>query len=198
MKKETMKLAAKVYGHSVFSAVLSAIIYVSIITFTSLAADDEGIVPAGATLAGDIVALILQGVLFISFVYTDLWRQGDRDANAVSFGRMSYDKWRGLKVGLLAAAPSILTFVVLVAEKLFGFFPYYAAWYCIFHLCFYPIVAWSFGAPINVTTAGIGWSGIAGAGIPVLILPIVATVAYTLGYKQIAVGERLVYKNKKK
>lgn len=196
MNKESFKLSAKLYGHTVFVSVLSVIMYVSVTMLTLVFADDEGIVPAGAKLAGNILSLVLQGVLFISFTYNDLWRQGDRDANAVSFGRMAYDKWRGLKIGLTAAIPSILSFAVLIAEKALGFFPRYAAWYRVFHLSFYPFIVWCFGSEVARTTAEIGWGGILLAGIPVLVMPAVAVLAYYLGYKQIAVGERLIYKNK--
>lgn len=198
MNKETFKLAAKVYGHSVFSSVLCIIIYMSISMITYAAADAEGVVPGWAVTTGNVVSLLLQGMLLIAFVYGDLWRQGDKDANAVHFGRMEEDRLRGLKVGLIAAIPSVLSFVVLVAEKLLGFFPAYAGLYRLFHLSLYPIIVWAFGANVTATAAGIGWGGILLAGLPVLVVPVVALLAYELGYRQIILTEKLVYKNKKK
>lgn len=198
MDKNSFKLAAKLYGQSVFASVLSIIIYISVTMLTYMAADDEGIIPGWATTTGNVIALLLQGTLLCSFVYTDLWRQGDKDANAVHFGRIAYDKWKGLKVGLVASIPSFLTYVVLVAEKLFGFWQPYAGLYRIFHLTFYPIIVWAFGSNVTVGTAGIGWGGIALALIPVLVTPIVAVIGYGLGYRQIIVSEKLIYKDKKK
>lgn len=196
MKNETFKMVAKLYGRTVFSSVLCFFVYVSIMMMLAMTAKEGEAVSDGWLLAGNIVSLVLQTCIFVALIYSDVWLQGDRDRNAVNFGRMTADKWRGLKVGLLASIPAIVSFVLLVAEKLVGFWGAYATLYRLLHITFYPIMVWSMGVNVAATAAGVSWGGILAAGIPVLVLPVVTTVAYLLGYAQIALGERMVYKKK--
>ena len=201
MNKESVKLAAKIYGRTAFSGVLCFFIYLSLSVIATATAGKtpEGevkMVSAGVLLAVNIVALLFQGLLFCSMVYATMWTRGDKDNNAVRFKRMQEDKLKGLKIGLVAAIPSILSYVLLIAEKCFHFYPGYAALYRLLQMAFYPIVIWAFGSNVTLTTAQISWGSIALAGVPILILPIVAAVAYWLGYSEISLGERLVYSKK--
>lgn len=196
MKKETIKMAAKLYGRSVFSSVLCFFVYVSIMMMLSMTAEKDKIVSPGWMLAGNIVALVFQTCIFVALIYGDIWLKGDRDRNAVNFGHMEENKWRGLQAGLLAAIPSFLSFVLLVADKLVNFWGAYAMIYRLGQISFYPVMVWTMGVNVSVTTAGMSWGSILLSGIPVLALPLVTTVAYALGYAQIALGERLVYKKK--
>ncbi len=194
MNKGDIKQAAKLYGMTVISSFFNLLIYVSFVALTGIFADKETGVPAGMVTVANVVALVFQAMLFVMLVYGPMWKYGNHELNAVKFQHRAEDKARGLKIGLVAAVPSLLSFAVLVAEKLLGFWPAYAAVYRLGHLSLYPLVVWAFGANVSATTAGVTWGGIALAGVPVLVMPLVAAIAYRLGYADVLLAEKLVYK----
>ena len=194
MNKHDIKQAAKVYGMTVLSSFFNLLIYVSFVALTGIFADKDGNVSAGAVTAANVLALVFQAMLFVMLVYGPMWKYGNRELNAVKFGRRAEDKGRGLKIGLVAAVPSLISYAVRVAEKLLGFWPAYAAVYRLGHLSLYPLVVWAFGANVSATTAGVTWGGIALAGVPILVMPAVAAFAYRVGYADTLLSEKLVYK----
>lgn len=198
MNKENLKAALKLYGLSVLATVFNVLIYVSFVALTGIFADKEtGVDPALLT-AANVVTLIFQLLLFANILYSCAWQYGNKDLNAVKFNRMPEDKLRGLKIGLIASIPAFASFVLLVAEKLFGFWSGYTALYRLGHLGFYPAVIWSLGTDLSVTVAGIGWGGVLLAGLPILVLPLVAFIGYRIGYADILLAEKLVYKSQNK
>lgn len=74
--------------------------------------------PVGAEIALNVLSSILMLLLLAAFPYSIVWSKGDRDKNSVNFGHMQEDKLRGLKVGLMAAIPSAIGYIVLVLSKL--------------------------------------------------------------------------------
>ncbi len=197
MNKEDIKQAAKVYGLSVIGTFFNLLVYFSLTSLTMLLADGDGVVPAGATAAANVVALIFQMMLFVMIIYGSMWKYGNHDINATKYNRRSEDKNRGLKIGLVAAIPSILSYAVLLADKLFGFWPSCTVMYRIGHLALYPLVIWAFGADAGVSTAGVTWGNMVLAAVPVLVMPVVAAIAYRIGYADMLLMERIVYTNKK-
>lgn len=197
MKKDDIKQAAKLYGLSVIGTFFNVLVYFSLTSLTLLLADDKGVVPAGATAAAGVVALVFQLMLFVMIIYGPMWKCGNRDINAVKYGRRAEDKNVGLKIGLVAAIPSILTYVLLLADKLFGFWPTCTSMYRIAHLALYPLVVWAFGADAGVSTAGVTWGGMLLAAVPLLVMPAVAAIAYRIGYADMLLMERIVYTDKK-
>lgn len=198
MNKETINRAVKLYFSSYVAAIMGVFIYLSVGVLVSLAFPEGQKLSGTTAIVMNAISLFLQGGLFFVIVYGKQWEFGDKDSNAAQFGHVIGDKWRGLKVGLLAAIPSFVAWLVLVADKVFSFWPYTAAAYRVCQLGLYPVVVWSMGTVVTATTADVSWVGILCAGLPVLYMPVVATVGYYLGYRHIAVWERLVFQRKKK
>ena len=197
MNKDDVKQAAKLYGLTVVGTFFNLLVYFSLVSLTMLLADSDGVVPAGATAAANVVALFFQAMLFVMILYGPMWKYGNRDINTVKFNRRPEDKNRGLKIGLVAAIPSILSYVVLVADKLFEFWPSCTVMYRIGNLALYPLVVWAFGADAAVSTAGVTWGNMLLAGVPILVMPMVAAIAYRIGYADMLLMERVVYVHKK-
>ncbi len=197
MMKENIRQALKLYTRTIGAGIMSGIVYVSVsVIFVAIHGGEA--LGATAIVWRELVALVLQAILFGMIVYAKLWELGDKNQNAVSFGHMVGDPLRGLKIGLLASIPSLISFLALVADKLFGLWSGTAAVYRLCQLGLYPIVALSMGSVITVTTADVSWAGILCAGLPVLFVPAVAALAYYLGYRHILVWEKIVFVNKKK
>lgn len=196
--KKLLKRAVKLFGRTAFAGVLCFIVWVSIQMFLLATKPVGGAVTEGAALAGNIVTLVFQTAIFVVVVYNDVWKWGNKDRNRVNFGRMAPRPWYGFKVGLIANVPAMVTFVVLVLDKLIGVWDFFIILYRFFHMGFYPLVVWGLGQNMQLYIADVPWDGLWIAGIPALLLPLIATLAYRLGYEDINVGERLMYQNKNK
>ncbi len=130
-------------------------------------------------------------VLLTAFIYPKLWRIGAKDSNAVHFGRKPENVLYGLKVGLLASVPGVL---ILIAFLLFGGNVPVSA-YAFTNASFYTVIT-------SFIKAGVRFSQISVLKkvllfLPLLYVPAVSEAAYLLGYKDISLSEKLVYKNKK-
>lgn len=193
-----IKQAIRLYGRTILAGVLGTVIYLSIGILVSVVVPRGEPLSAAASFLMNLIALLLQGSIFFMLVFSGLWSLGDKESNAVQFGHMQATASRGFKIGCIASIPSVISFVVLVADKLFSFWEKSAMVYRICQVGLYPIIVWSMGPAASTTTAQLSWGQIIGAGIPVLFLPIVAGLSYYLGFKQIMVSDRLMFENKKK
>lgn len=139
-------------------------------------------------------------LLLAAFPYGILWSQGDRDRNSVQFGHMQADKWRGLKVGLIAAIPSALLYLFLLLSRLGLFWNKFVQLFQILNACFAPTINAIMRAQGHdiLTTADVGWGWILLLVFTVAVLPLVSWGSYALGYRQYSISEHLIYKNKKK
>ncbi len=137
------------------------------------------------------VALLLEMALLIWFIYPNMWARGDWDRNAVNFNRKAEDKLQGVKIGLLVATPGILLYIAFVVCHYFGVNTLPA--YNIANILFQPYFTLvnGFAFSINDVTGAELWL----MGLHLLILPIMCGVFYLLGYKQIFVNEKIIYKN---
>lgn len=193
-----IKQALRLYGRTILAGVLGAVMYVSVGVLISVVVPRGEPLSATALFLMNLIALILQGCIYFLLIYAGMWSLGDKEANAVQFGHMEATAARGFHIGCVAVTPSVLTFLVLLADKLFSFWPQCAAFYRLCHTALYPILAWSMGTVVSVTTAQLAWWQLLCAGIPILFLPLVAGLSYYFGFKHIVVSERIMFVNKKK
>ena len=193
-----IKQAIRLYGRTILAGVLGIVMYVSVGVLVSVAVPRGEPLSATATFLMNLIALVLQGSIYFLIIYAGMWSLGDKEANAVQFGHMQATAARGFHIGCVAAIPSVLTFLVLVADKVFSFWPLSAAIYRLCHTALYPILAWSMGSVVSVTTADLAWWQLLCAGIPVLFLPLAAGISYYFGFKHILVSDRLMFVSKKK
>lgn len=155
-------------------------------------------VPDGVALTMNILFQIFSLVILAAFPYRQLWAQGDHDRNEANFGHIQEDSLRGLKVGLIADIPAILVYVLLWLGKLGvpGLSNVHSL-YILFNSSFLPFCYQTIGRGLPSAT-GISIGSMLALALPVLFLPLVCHVAYTLGLHQFSVTEKLFYKNKKR
>ncbi len=145
------------------------------------------------TATWDVIAQICILVMMGVFVYNELWKTGFKDMSFVQRGDIKEDKLKGLKIGLLTASPSI----VLLAALVIGRTTFAKG---------ISVANFSLVNP-HLNRALYLLSGCKGAYISelevwqiivmfmlLLIIPLIATIAYILGYKSIVVSEKLIYK----
>lgn len=132
-------------------------------------------------------------MLLICFIYPNLWQLGTKDSNLVKFKHEKEDKLKGLKIGLISVVPIYIFLLCPVAAKIFGFN---------FSPLLFKTLNPSFFSLIEVILNGArtvaelsAWRYILLMLLP-LIIPAVSAAAYILGYKNISVGEKMIYKKK--
>lgn len=135
---------------------------------------------------GQALIAVVSIFFYLSFVYSGAWNQGFKDANYVKFGHIVENKNRGLLCGALAMIPNVIVALV-----------YYIGRYAIGGLTFtyinvgtrlyflpllVPFDLWLESFPPLVAIAAVA------------MLP-AAFLGYRLGYADLSILERLIYKN---
>ncbi|MBQ6825035.1 MAG: hypothetical protein IJP34_00045 [Clostridia bacterium] len=134
-------------------------------------------------------------ILSASIIYPEIWHFGFKNLNAVSFKREKEDKLKGLKIGLIAIIPAVvfLVFIFITKNNLLKGFP--IAYYRLANAFSYGFSQLICGDKIMANELNIlQYLGLLSLQ---LIIPIITTIAYLLGYKNISIGEKLIYKKNK-
>ncbi|MCI9413718.1 MAG: hypothetical protein HFJ79_00880 [Clostridiales bacterium] len=145
----------------------------------------------------DVLSSVLMILLLIAMPYSVLWKQGDRDSNAVHFGRMEEDRLRGLKVGLLAGLPSFAAYLLLLVSKLGLLLPNFLVYYRLGNVPFLPLINRMVPASTAIT-AEVPWTVMLVILLTLAVVPLTAVIAYRWGYRHFSLSEVLTYKKKKK
>lgn len=141
-----------------------------------------------------IVSEVFCFLLLCGFIYPELWQRGTKDSNLVKFKHKNEDKLKGFKIGAVATVPNYLFLVFLVIAKL-GVLPSFpVALYKCLNSSVYSFIQVITGSAVAVSDLT-AWR-LALLFILPLLIPAVSGISYILGYKNISVGEKLVYKKK--
>ncbi len=145
----------------------------------------------GGKIALYTVIQLLALAIVTSFIYPKLWQMGCRDSNLVRFKHKEPDNLRGLKIGLLSVIPNVLTNIVLIifAGKLS------IGMYALLNANIYSLLVGIGGFTGNIKDLAI-WQIILMLMCHIFV-PLVAYISYLLGYKDISLFEKAVYKKKK-
>lgn len=183
-------------------------------TYTHFAADGEDAKKADYEEKGYIVAtentrtaiskggnaayyIVLQTIciiLIIGFIYHPLWHIGAKDSNAVNFNRRKEDVFRGLKIGILGTVPLFLLMAIIL---IFGKNVFNIGFLSMIFAQYHSFIRIISGSVLLVKDLAI-WQSLL-MFLPLLIVPLVAFIAYLLGYKDISLSEKLIYtKNTKR
>lgn len=133
--------------------------------------------------------LIILIILF-AFIYSQLWKKGNKDFQNVKLGRVTEDKLRGLKIGIIASVPQIIVFICLIIIPNFKTAFYKIANYHFFITNNAIIGEAKLASDLEITQYLLLF-------LPFLVLPIAAAVSYIIGYRDISFSEKLIYKKTK-
>lgn len=142
-----------------------------------------------------IISSIFTLIIFGSFPYNMLWNIGSKERNYVNFERLDKDILFGLKVGVIATIPSALLYILLVLGKLGVLSDAIIRWHRIINTPYIPYIDAVEGG-VKVASE-LSVTSLLAVAVPLLFVPLVCSVGYILGYRQISVRERLVYKKSK-
>lgn len=142
------------------------------------------------------VTQIICLILLAGMIYPSLWQRGTRDSNLVHFKHQPEDKLKGLKCGMVAIIPSLLLLTVLTvakSAKTISAFP-------VALLNMACASTYSFNTLICGDAVAIGDLSLLKMLLYILLqflVPVIAYGAYLLGYKNISIGEKIMYKKNK-
>ena len=135
-------------------------------------------------------------VLWVYFDYTDIYRLAMRDYNLVKFNYLEYDEKRGLKTGIMAQIPGLVSVILMVILNIGS-----ATWSDAFRmvwLIFYSPFAVIVGALQTMTGTNALWISAPFYLIPIIIQPIIGYLAYKNGYNNKGIFYKLIYKSRDK
>jgi len=142
-----------------------------------------------------ICELISLGMLY-TFIYNKLFELGNKDINLVKCKHKAEDKLKGLKIGLVSSVPAFLTYIGLLIMKFAVKTKIAVSFYSIINMPFFQLFKSIYGNKTKISELGI--VEVILLVLPLLIIPLFAQISYTLGYKDIFIMQKVVYKNKNK
>lgn len=126
-------------------------------------------------------------ILWIAFDFYATLNAAMRDRNLVKYNFIKYDKWKGLKSGLYAQIPGLVVIIMIWVTN--GSAGKLNNWARLFHFILYGPVATFVGFLTQIHQ--VFWL------FPIWICPVVAALAYHLGYNEVPFLANIVYKNRK-
>ena len=183
--KNTMfQFAFKIFFIHIVNVMVMLIVAVILNSVANL-----GIELSAAATSGIITLVCL--VLYVAMAYVEGWRRGERDRNLVLFKHMDYNRFRGLIAGAISQIPGVVCAIFALfpgdnaaaAERLGRYF---------YLNCNYMFT--------SLDAAGSSVSGFVYHicyFIPALLAPIIVGIAYHLGYKQLRVLDKLMWRTPK-
>ncbi len=148
----------------------------------------------GGNIAFLVITQIFCILLSISFVYPNLWSLGAKDSNLVRFKHKKEDILKGLKIGVVGSIPALLMWVGLIVCK-FAAKSLPTALYKFLNCNNFSFI---YAICRDETVGELSFLQLALLLLPLTIIPATAFGAYLLGYKDISLGERFIYKKNKK
>lgn len=146
-------------------------------------------------LTADLICFGFTIATFLFLNYNRIWMLGTSDNNKIKFGRAKKDALKGLKIGLMASLPSFVTFALALLAR-FKVLP--DVCFNVFKILNFHVFSINnliFGANTVLDTIPIYKFAL--AFLPLLILPLICTVAYILGLNDISLKDKFIYKTKK-
>lgn len=138
---------------------------------------------------------VLNFILVISFASSSVYKQGFKDANLVRTGHKKLDNLRGFKLGAVANIPFFALFVLMIVLTITT--PNFRTiWYAYLNSHFYSIILWISGSADVISKFSILQFVL--LFLVQLIVPVISGVAYILGFKEINLTDKLVYKKEVK
>ncbi|MDO4607984.1 MAG: hypothetical protein Q4B40_02190 [Clostridia bacterium] len=135
---------------------------------------------------------VLTFIMLVAFASGGAYKQGFKDINLVKIEQIKEDKLKGLKIGLIGNIPFFVLFIAAVVTANVQSFKIPVVWYAFLNSQFYPVIMMIKGTAETLSQLEIGQFIL--LFILQLIVPAIAAVAYILGYKEINVFEKMMYK----
>jgi len=142
-----------------------------------------------------VVSQIFCLLLLLTFIYSPLWEIGIKDNNLVKFGHKSEDKLRGLRCGLLASIPYGIFVIAIFVLRYCTSVKFPTVFIKFVNAPFYTLTELVIGK--SMTLDEVSFIKLLGLLIIGGLVPLISYISYLIGYKDISLSEKLLYKKKK-
>lgn len=151
------------------------------------------------TATGDALFLIISALFTLSLAgtitYSYIWKEGNKDLNLIRFGRAPLDKYKGVKIGLVAVLPYLLVLISLAIGKNSFAKSIPVVLYKYLNCSVFSVIDVICG---NTSTFGeLSVLRMLLLFVAMLIVPVFFGLSYYIGYKDILISEKLIYKKQK-
>lgn len=186
-EKSTLRIAFSWFGYHAMGVLVCLIMFLSI----------------GALLdhpAWQLLAATLGLLVYLMLFGAPAWQLGNQDHNRVKFGRREEDLLRGVKIAAITSIPMFLLGIALIlakAELLPNFYPIYKLLNGNV-LAFINLIDGTMLEKVqSAYLTEVSWGAIIGAVCFNFIPMLVGGIHYVLGYKDILIMDKIIYKKKK-
>lgn len=135
---------------------------------------------------------IFSFIMVIAFASHSVYTQGNKDSNLVRIGHIKKDILKGFKVGLIGNIPFIALFVLMCVMAAGAAPAFKTVWYSFLNSHYYSLIIWITGSATEVSQLGILQYVL--LFLLQLIVPAISGIAYVLGFKDINLWDKIVYK----
>lgn len=142
-----------------------------------------------------LIAQIISLITEIMIVFSVIWDYGVKDHDSFTSGKSKKDAFRGVKIGLIAAIPAAILYIVLLLCKFGVFRPQFLSIYRTLNSQFYGIVDWIYGSALLATD--LSFVQLFLLALLLLFLPVCCGISYYIGLRNINIIDRTVYKRGK-
>lgn len=142
---------------------------------------------------GLVLAQVLTLIAFSFPVYSTMWEYGHKDKNRSNYGHIVLDKYRGVKVALIANSPFLLMSLLMLLSK-FGLFWNIIIPFKLVNAEVWPLI--NLIQPDAYLPSYTIWQMILVALLPILPL-VIEGVGYIFGLNDYSPMAKLIYKKKK-
>ena len=171
MLRDTIrKLSLELLGSAAIAVVVSLILTVIL----------AGLLPYAA---GRVFLSVILILMYVAFIYSPAWREGNRDPNRIKYGHMGVYMKKGLVSGLLASIPFFVFYLLLAASAAFNN-------NLALMRAIYNIVNIQYVNILNILPSPYLYF------ITLLPLPLVSWGAYHLGFHNYSILYHLTYKSR--
>lgn len=156
---------------------------------------------AGNGRLGLWITQIISAFLFFGMIYGAVWCIGDSDRNKVNFSKQKKDVFRGLKIGLALMLPQLIMNILLVIDKLGASFSFFGM-YKVLNSHIWPLISLMTFTGANkppyyiMEIADVFWPDVAVFASTMLLIPLICTFAYIMGFHGFTLKHKIVYKSK--
>ncbi len=153
-------------------------------------------VSKGAEIGFSIASQFCCAVILVSFIYNELWKRGNKDFEAFRLHNKPVKKIKGFLIGLVAVIPSfiLLTFFVVTQNSISAKIP--IAYYTFVNSYVFEIIHAVTGKVMYWADVKI-WQVFVYYAL-LLVIPVISFISYFIGFKDISISEKLIYKNNSK
>ena len=151
------------------------------------------------TAGGNALFLVLSAFFTLTLAgtitYSYLWKEGNKDLNLIRFGKAELDKYKGVKIGLVSISPYLLALIAITIGKSSFTKTMPVVLYKYLNCSMFSIIDVICGDTITFGELAI-WKLIL-LFLVLLLVPVFLGAAYYIGYKDILISEKFIYKKQK-